>query len=159
MEVASSDWFNFGSRMSAEVWVKPTSRGTTGAPSSPSSPRISPPPALWNRLFSLGTETRWSVSPHAVADLATTDGWYVLNLWGDARRSGAPKCLDAPGHDLRRRRGGRTISSSIRMGSSLTPRGPPAMSPPGPATFLRATFGLAITAVGRWTNCACGARP
>ena len=27
MEVATSDWFNFGSRMSAEVWLKPGPKG------------------------------------------------------------------------------------------------------------------------------------
>ena len=82
MEVATSDWFNFGSRMSAEVWVKPTPGATTGDPSSQSSPRISPPAALGTVSSPSAPNPGGTVSPHAVAELATTDGWYVLNLGG-----------------------------------------------------------------------------
>lgn len=81
MEVATSDWFNFGSRMSAEVWVKPTS-GDYWCPIFTKLSKDIAPGGSWDHLFSIGTETRWSVSPHAVAELATTEGWYVLNLWG-----------------------------------------------------------------------------
>ena len=82
MEVASSDWFNFGSRMSAEVWVKPTPEGTYWRPIFAKLSTDIAPYGYHNRLFSIGTESRGTVSPHAVAELATTDGWYVLDLGG-----------------------------------------------------------------------------
>ena len=82
MEVASSDWFNFGSRMSAEVWVKPIPGDEYWRPIFAKLPTDIVPSGSQNRLFSIGTEARGTVGPHAVANLATTDDWYTLDLVG-----------------------------------------------------------------------------
>jgi hypothetical protein len=84
MEVASSDWFNFGSQMSAEVWVKPLPADIYWRPIFAKLPINITPAGSTSRLFSIGTEARGAYGPRAIAELATTDGWNVLDLgWYD----------------------------------------------------------------------------
>ncbi len=61
MEVASSDWFNFGSQMSAEVWVKPLPGDIYWRPIFAKLPTNIVPSGSQNRLFSIGTEARGAV--------------------------------------------------------------------------------------------------
>jgi hypothetical protein len=83
MEVASSNWFNFGSRMSAEVWVKPIPGDQYWRPIFAKLPTNITPAGSQDRLFSIGTNSYGGAPrPRAVAELGTTDGWYVLNLYG-----------------------------------------------------------------------------
>jgi hypothetical protein len=132
MEVATSDWFNFGSRMSAEVWVKPTPKGPYWRPVFEKlSTEITP--YANNHLFSLGTESRGTVSPHAVAELATTGGWYVLNQWGADPAGLVPENAwthlamtydaDAGANNFKLYKNGEVIASTTATGTVATGTG------------------------------------
>jgi hypothetical protein len=132
MEVASSDWFNFGSRMSAEVWVKLLPGEPYWSPIFAKLPTGIAPGGSLNRLFSLGTETRWSASPHVIAELGTTDNWYVLNLWGDAAGLVAYGTwthlamtydADAAGNNFKLYKNGQLINSTAATGNVATGTG------------------------------------
>jgi hypothetical protein len=130
MEVASSNWFNFGSRMSAEVWVKFLPGEPNWSPIFAKLPTDITPGS--SRLFSLGTETRWSDSPHVVAELGTTDGWYVLNLWGDPAgfvpvnvwtHLAMTYDADAGGNNFKLYKNGQLITSAAATGTVATGTG------------------------------------
>jgi hypothetical protein len=135
MEVASSDWFNFGSRMSAEVWVKPGPKGPYWRPVLEKLSTGITPETTYNRLFSLGTESRTigTVSPHAVAELATTGGWNVLDLGGTNPAGLVPENAwthlamtydaDAAGNNFKLYKNGQLINSTRATGTVATGTG------------------------------------
>ncbi len=133
MEVASSDWFNFGSRMSAEVWVKPGPKGPYWRPVLAKLSTGITPEASTNRLFSLGTESRGTVSPRAVAELRTTAGWYVLDLGGSNPVELVPENAwthlamtydaDAAGNNFKLYKNGQLINSTTATGTVATGTG------------------------------------
>ncbi|MCX5891155.1 MAG: hypothetical protein NTY36_17160 [Deltaproteobacteria bacterium] len=130
MEVASSNWFNFGSRMSAEVWVKLLPGEPYWSPIFAKLPTEITPSN--NRLFSLGTETRWSDTPHVIAELGTTDAWNVLNLWGDTAglvpvnawtHLAMTYDADAAGNNFKLYKNGQLINSMRATGNVATGTG------------------------------------
>ena len=133
MEVATSDWFNFGSRMSAEVWVKPTPKGPYWRPIFVKPSTDITPGGSGSHLFSIGTESRDTVSPHAVADLATTGGWYVLDLGGGDPAGLVPENAwthlamtydaDAAGNNFKLYKNGQLINSTRATGTVATGTG------------------------------------
>jgi hypothetical protein len=132
MEVATSNWFNFGSRMSAEVWVKPTIVDIYWRPIFTKLP-TELTPYTSNRLFSLGTVSDWYVHPRAVAELATTDGWYVLNFGGSDSTGLVPEKAwthlamtydaDAAGNNFKLYKNGQLIKSTRATGTVATGTG------------------------------------
>ena len=135
MEVATSDWFNFGSRMSAEVWVKPGPKGPYWRPifekpSTGITPYVNNP-----ELFAMGTESRTvgTVSPYVVARLATTAGWYVLDLGGSNPAGLVPENAwthlamtydaDAAGNNFKLYKNGQLINSTRATGTVATGTG------------------------------------
>ena len=135
MEVATSDWFNFGSRMSAEVWVKPGPKGPYWRPifekpSTGITPYVNNP-----ELFAMGTESRTvgTVSPYVVARLATTAGWYVLDLGGSNPAGLVPENAwthlamtydaDATGNNFKLYKNGQLINSTRATGTVATGTG------------------------------------
>jgi hypothetical protein len=132
MEAATSDWFNFGSQMSAEVWVKPTIVDIYWRPIFTKLP-TELTPYTSNRLFSLGTVSDWYVHPRAVAELATTDGWYVLNFGGSDATGLVPENAwthlamtydaDAAGNNFKLYKNGQLIKSARATGTVATGTG------------------------------------
>jgi hypothetical protein len=133
MEVASSDWFNFGSRMSAEVWVKPLLADEYYRPIFAKLPTNIVPSGSQDRLFSIGTEARGTVGTHVVANLLTTDGWYTLDLgWYDPvgqvpdnvwTHLAMTYDADAAGNNLKLYKNGQLIISTRATGHVATGTG------------------------------------
>jgi hypothetical protein len=88
MEVAATDWLNFSSQMSGEVWVKPFAGGqTTGFTDvkkyifckllDDPIPFVSN--SQYNKTYTLGTYDYGDGQRQAVAEIGTPDGWFSLS--------------------------------------------------------------------------------